>query len=286
MRVSFPDGMQRRFIEHSKSNSGLSWRGFRTALGIANHGHYRYEDCTLPAKVFTKALKVSGISGAQARRYHYRFVRERTEIVLKLRRNIPLAEFVGICLGDGHLSHNYVAIFGDKARDTAYLLGNVAPIMREVFNLTPKFKVNRPDENFLILNSTAAVRSLHAMGLPIGDKIKGRARIPGWIFARNSFIIACVRGLFDTDGCVYGFIRRPPAKGKKAIISFEFGKGSLLTKGVYRALRKLGYSPRMMPHRNECRLAINSDIVSFMKTVRPASRKHWDNFQRWHGPVV
>ena len=130
------------------------------------------------------------------------------------------------------------------------------------------------------------MRALHTLGLPYGDKIANHARIPEWVFRRNSLTQACLQGLFDTDGCVYGFKRLPPARGSKAIISFEFGNGSLISEDVYRALRKLRYTPRMMKEKNECRLAVNKDIVRFMNEIRPANRKHQDNFARWHGPVV
>lgn len=78
----------------------------------------------------------------------------------------------------------------------------------------------------------------------------------------------------------------PPARGSKAIISYEFGNGSLIPEDVYRALRKLRYTPRMMKQKNECRLAVNKDIIRFMNEIRPANRRHRDNFARWHGPVV
>lgn len=248
--------------------------------------NYRYEVCSLPLRVFRRALRVSGISQAEARRFGYFMKKEPSELVLEMRRNAALAELIGIILGDGNLEPNSLAIFGDKSKDTAYLIGYVAPLMKRTLKLTPKLKTNRPDENFLVLNSTAAVRALHRLGLPIGDKMKNGACIPKWIFAKRRLLEACVRGLFDTDGCVYGFCRKPPARGRKAIVSFEFGRDSRLTEDVHRALRMLGYSPRMMPHRNESRLAVNSDMVSFMNMVKPANRKHWDNFRRWYGPVV
>lgn len=54
---------------------------------------------------------------------------------------------------------------------------------------------------------------------------------------------------------MYGFRRKATPVSSKALISYEFGKGSLLTKDIHGALVQLGYAPRMMPHRNETRLA-------------------------------
>jgi hypothetical protein len=291
MRVSFPPGAQKRFLEYAKSHSGLSWRRFRRSVGISNHVNYRYEKCSLPFWAFGRILKVSGLSIKRARDFGYRIVNSKIvsqsrPSFIKLARNASLAELVGICLGDGYLTPRSLAIFGGKSGDTEYLVQHVAPLISHVAGMTPKLNTHRHDENFLALYSTAVSRSLNRVGMPYGDKIANHARIPRWVLKRNSLLQSCLRGLFDTDGCIYGFKRRPPARGSKAVLSLEFGLGSHLAKDAYRAFRRLGYSPRMMPHRNECRLGWNKDIVRFMNEVKPLNGKHRSQFLRWHGPVV
>jgi len=237
-------------------------------------------------RVFKRAVKLAKMSSSEASKYDYSYREERGKTTAVLKRDTSLAELLGICLGDGDLERHWIAIFGDKSKDTTYLRRHVIPLIRRAIHLNPKFRTTRPDENFVILYSTSAARALNKLGLPYGDKIKNHACIPDWVFRRRKMLEACVRGLFDTDGCIYGFIRRPPARGKKAIASFEFGRGSLLAANVFRALRILGYKPRMMRHRNECRLAFNEDVIAFMNKIKPANRKHWDSFRRWYGPVV
>ncbi len=278
--------MQRRFFEYAKLRSGLTWREFRSTLGIGNHRHYRYEECSLPFNVFVTGLRVAKISKKHARRFHFRVIKVGPENLVKLSHSKSLAELVGICLGDGHLRPYVLSVFGDKLRDAVYLREHVLPLVRKVLGTKAKMNTARPDENFVVLYSASASRSLHAAGLPFGNKIRNHARIPAWVFRKKSFLRACVRGLFDTDGCVYGFRRKSPRRVSKAIISFEFGPGSLLARNVKTGLKQLGYSPRMMPHRNECRLAFKTDIVRFMNDIKPANEKHWQNFLRWNGPVV
>ncbi|MBI4972274.1 MAG: LAGLIDADG family homing endonuclease [Candidatus Omnitrophica bacterium] len=36
-----------------------------------------------------------------------------------------------------------------------------------------------------------------------GDKISNKVTIPGWIIENEKYSKACIRGLIDTDGCVY-----------------------------------------------------------------------------------
>lgn len=286
MRVTFPTGKQRHFVEYTKLRSGLSWREFRSAVGIGNHRNYRYEITSLPFEVFRKALKVGMVTEGRAKRFRYRVIKVGAENLVQLPQSKDLAELVGICLGDGHLRPYVMSVFGDKFRDTVYLRDHVLPLVQRVLRVRAKVNTARLDENFVVVYSASASRSLHAAGLPFGDKIKNYARIPEWIFKKKTFLRACVRGLFDTDGCVYGFKRKSGGSASKAIISFEFGLGSFLAADVETALMQLGYLPRMMPHRNECRLAYNRDIVRFMNEIRPANEKHQENFLRWHGPVV
>lgn len=36
-----------------------------------------------------------------------------------------------------------------------------------------------------------------------GNKVKNNVPVPDWVKNKNSYVRACIRGLFDTDGCVY-----------------------------------------------------------------------------------
>jgi hypothetical protein len=128
------------------------------------------------------------MSQAEAGRFRYSFRKEPSELVLTVKRGADLAELIGICLGDGNLEPNTLAIFGDKSTDTAYLVDHVAPLMRRTLKLTARLKKNRPDENYLVLSSTAAVRALNQLGLPIGDKIRNDASIPRWILTRKKLL--------------------------------------------------------------------------------------------------
>lgn len=192
MRVVFPKRKQKRFIEYAKLRSGKSRREFRKSLDIRNHVHYRYEKCSLPLRVFQRALKISNISPARAKTFHYRYVESGHKIALRLNPNTDLAELIGICLGDGHLRQYTLQVFGDKSKDTIQLLEHVLPLMRKVLRVTPKLRTKRPDENFLVLNSAVVARSLHRVGLRYGDKTENGARIPKWIFNRKSLVQGCV----------------------------------------------------------------------------------------------
>jgi hypothetical protein len=73
------------------------------------------------------------------------------------------AEFFGMMLGDGHLSH---------------------------------FQIN------VYLGSVKATQWLQNEGL-VFDKVKSQVDAPTWIFEKESYMKHCLRGFFDTDGSIY-----------------------------------------------------------------------------------
>ena len=50
---------------------------------------------------------------------------------------------------------------------------------------------------------TSLVKLLQKQGFRIGNKLSYKLRIPVWIKKDDRFIVACLRGIFDTDGCLF-----------------------------------------------------------------------------------
>lgn len=74
-------------------------------------------------------------------------------------------------------------------------------ILKKVFK-KQCYIYKRPSENVLYLE--ISLKSLDTLlGLSIGDKIKNKVEIPNWIFNHKKYLLSCIRGLFDTDGCCY-----------------------------------------------------------------------------------
>jgi hypothetical protein len=109
-----------------------------------------------------------------------------------------LAEFIGICLGDGHISQYQTAITLNAHADIAYV-PYVANIMRLLFpKVTISLIKKTPDNAIDVrLSSKLVSRFLLEMGL-----VPNHKKIPSWIFTRKDFQFACIRGLFDTEGSI------------------------------------------------------------------------------------
>ena len=73
--------------------------------------------------------------------------------------------------------------------------------MKKLYNLEPIKQSPRKDNCGVLRYSRKQLLMFKKkIGLPMGAK--ENISIPMWIFKKRGFQIACLRGLFDTDGCV------------------------------------------------------------------------------------
>ena len=113
-------------------------------------------------------------------------------------QSTSLAEFIGICLGDGYVSQYQTAITLNAKADVEYIR-YVAELGKKLF---PKVKISlvkKVTDNAIDvrLNSKLVAEFLKTMGIVPNNK-----KIPSWIFEKEEYKRACVRGLFDTEGSI------------------------------------------------------------------------------------
>lgn len=118
-----------------------------------------------------------------------------------------LCEFIGAFIGDGCIgkcgSYYFVQFTGHSELDKEYHLNTVIPIAKKLFNLIPS--VRYIDNTIRIsLYSKKLISMLHErFGMPLGPKSK-TVEIPKEILNSNpSNVFFTIRGIFDTDGCVF-----------------------------------------------------------------------------------
>jgi len=195
----------------------------------------------------------------------------------KPKKNAELAEFMGIMMGDGGLS-TYQAIVTLHHIDDREYAPFVASLIEKLFKVIPSINHSPKNSvNDITVSRKALAEHLHELGLPIGNKIKQQLDIPDWIKRNRKFSIACLRGLVDTDGCV--FIHRYEVKGtfysyKK--LSFTSASAPL-RESVYVLLRKLGFCPRM--NGKDVRLDRIIDVKSYFAIVGSHNPKHWRRYE-------
>lgn len=178
-----------------------------------------------------------------------------------------LAEFFGIMLGDGHLSHFQVQVnLGTKEMEYAeYVRG----LIGKIFKTKPKIAIRAKGYCDVYLGSTVVTSWLFKEGL-VSNKIKAQVDIPKWIFTRKTFMNSFLRGFFDTDGSVY--------KLRYGIQISLTNHSRPILLSLHKMLSALRYSSSVV-NKHNIYITRKSDLARFFKEVKPRNPKHVRRFK-------
>jgi hypothetical protein len=184
------------------------------------------------------------------------------------------AEFAGILLGDGGLTKYQLTITLNHIEEREYM-EFVIELIEKLFGVEAAI-YHRPD--FSVFNIVISRRELiifctENLGINVGDKIKQQIDIPSWIENNETFSIACMRGLFDTDGSVV--LHRYSVGGKQYCYKkLEFCSMSPpLRKSVYDILYKLDMHPRIAREKSVW-LDSQKDVKRYFEAIGSHNPKH------------
>ncbi|MFH1967859.1 MAG: hypothetical protein ABIJ84_00545 [bacterium] len=190
-----------------------------------------------------------------------------------------LAEFVGIVLGDGSVGKKQIEITLHYLDDKEY--GEfVSSMVKNLFDvhvgrcLDKKYSVNR----FIISRSRLIDFCVKKLGLKIGNKIKQQVDIPDWVKNKESYSIACVRGLFDTDGSV--FYHRYKVNGKTYVyrkLAFT-SYSEPLKKSYFTIMKKVGLNPRLVG--KDVRFDGIEEIKKYFNIIGSHNPKHLKRYYK------
>lgn len=114
-----------------------------------------------------------------------------------------LAELIGILMGDGHVGLYQVSVVTNSETDFQHAFF-VKKLIENLFKVQARLSNQRNKKACVITISSKSVsRFLIGQGIPQGNKIILGLHIPNWIQKKPLYRKAFIRGLFDTDGCVY-----------------------------------------------------------------------------------
>lgn len=197
--------------------------------------------------------------------------------IYKPKKDIELAEFMGIMMGDGGISEYQIVITLHHTDDLEYS-DFVVRLIKKLFKITPSINHSSKNSvNDITVSRKELVRYLHELGLPIGNKVKQQFDIPEWIRCESRFATACIRGLVDTDGCI--FTHRYRAKGAwYAYKKLSFTSASRpLRQSVHTLLQKFGFHPRMTD--KDVRLDRAEDMKRYFSSVGSHNPKHLRRYE-------
>jgi len=195
------------------------------------------------------------------------------------RKNLLLAEFVGIMLGDGGVSqyHSTVTL---SNKEKEYILF-VSRIINKLFNVKPKiYRLKHANAVNIVVNRKQLVDFCQAIGLVKGNKIKQQIDMPNWIKENKKFSQACIRGLIDTDGCFYNssyFV-----KGKKySYFKIAFTSASVpLINSVAKTLINLGINVRISKNGKDVRIENSKYVAKYINDIGTHNHKHLQKIKK------
>ncbi|PIZ87415.1 MAG: hypothetical protein COX92_01255 [Candidatus Nealsonbacteria bacterium CG_4_10_14_0_2_um_filter_40_15] len=178
-----------------------------------------------------------------------------------------LAEFVGILLGDGGITKYQVVITLHSKDDKEYSKFVIA-LIKKLFNVPVgvNYDKNYSSLDLAISRSKLVRFCTEKLGLKLGNKIKQQVDISSWIKQNKQYAIACLRGLIDTDGCI--FIHRYKVNGKwynyKKLAFTSYSKP--LRQSVFDILKNIELNPRLA-QRSDVRLDSIDDVKRYFQLV-------------------
>ena len=215
--------------------------------------------------------------------------------------NVPLSaklcELIGAIIGDrrvdGYTNHRgksfyHVQIVGDRRLDMDYLLGTLSPIMNTIFGARPNYYL-RKDSQAVNLN----VNSKHLFmvltkrfGFPAGVKTY-TVTIPKEIIdSKEEFIFATIRGIFDTDGCVF-FDKRSPYKKPYPRITLQIVSGPLFLQLKKILGNYFSLYTHHSPERGTYTLEVygHEQLSKWMKLIGFSNKRHLNKIEEKYKPA-
>ncbi len=193
--------------------------------------------------------------------------------IKKPRYSKNIAEFVGIMIGDGSITNSQIQISMSSIVDKEYI-PYIKKLIEDQFRVY--VSIIRPSyANVIkiIVSRKELVFYCQKIGLRKGNKLKEGLSVPEWIFKNKEYQKACLRGVMDTDGCIFN--ERHIYKNRKySYKRWNITSASLrLCKDIYKMLENLGFNPRIRNSR--CvQLENKNEIERYFEIVGTRNPKH------------
>jgi len=277
--LKFKKGEQIRFMRTVKNECFHSWKQLADFLCVGRSMIFLYlsEDCKLPKTSFDKLIKVSNLDPSD---FSFEVVPYPIYGDAKIPNKITpeLSEFVGIMLGDGHLSKtNYQITISCGVIDGSYIANYIPHLIKKLFSKSVSFRQITKGGLDCRFNSKKVCEYLTSkMGIV---SPKTSCTIPRYFFKYSNLLRSCVRGLFDTDGGLH--------RHHKNSAQLEFtNKSHFLIQSLRSALIQLGFNPSQISINNREKgtfqlYLFDGDIRKYFKEIGSSNPKNNFKFKTW-----
>ncbi|MBW2977078.1 hypothetical protein KY347_06555 [Candidatus Woesearchaeota archaeon] len=277
--LKFKEGEQTRFLKLVKEKGFNSWLKLANFIGIGRSMIFLYlsEECKLPRTTFEKLIKFSNINPSD---FSFEIVPHSIYGSARIPDKITpeLSEFVGVMLGDGHMSKaNYQITISCGIVDGSYIKNYIPQLIKILFSKDVYFRQISKGGLECKFNSKKVCEYLASdMGI---ISPKTNCVIPRSFFEDNRLLIACIRGLFDTDGGLH--------RHHKNSAQLQFtNKSYPLIHSLHTALVQLGFNPSKITinHKEKGTFELylfGGEVKKYFKEIGSSNPKNNLKFKAW-----
>lgn len=195
-----------------------------------------------------------------------------------------LAEFFGIMLGDGGINNLWQAnITMNSIEDAEYSL-YIKKLIQNLFCISPAVR-KRKGRNAIVISaaSTTLVDFLVARGLPRGNKLKQGVRIPDWIIEKHAYRKPCIRGLMDTDGCLFIHTHKIAGKPYNNIGLCFTSYSPKMLKQVASIFEEFRIMPHISSQGRSIYLYRADAVAKYLKVFGTSNKRISSVYEKWRG---
>ncbi len=207
--------------------------------------------------------------------------------------NEGLAEVYGALIGDGCLSKYYsnykkkeifCLLLTGHYHDEPYYRNTIRPVFYKEFGLNGCIRF-RKDSKVVRFETTSKIifDFFKELEFPVGVKHEN-LKIPEFILKENKLAVACVRGIFDTDGSIYRRYSKQYAHHKRQynylVIQFKL-KNHKTIQNIKEILEKNQIKTTRITKDGSCfvlRLTAQDSVHKFMELIKPNNPYHSERY--------
>lgn len=204
--------------------------------------------------------------------------------ILFPKHSAHLAEFFGIMLGDGGINNPWQATITLNATKDREYSQYIKELIKLLFGITPKSFIYKTKDALRILaNGVSLVDFLVSEGLPRGNKLRAALSMPTWVLRNKKYRYACVRGLIDTDGCMFIHTHTVAGKMYKNIgLTFSSRSPELIDQ-VATILEKSGIMPHVPLRGTDIYIYREDAVERYLKIFGSSNARISSVYKKWRG---
>lgn len=212
----------------------------------------------------------------------YSFSDKKKGIALPSKITPELAEEIGMHYGDGFLSASKFdyRLKGNLKDEVPYYKNYVAPLFKKLYNIDLDLKPYQTTYGFELYSRALWEFKAKTLGIKPGNK--QYIEFPNCLRVNDIEILtAFLRGLFDTDGCVYFKTNYGYKKYYPSIKLELFSKNIIIE--VEKILGMLGLNPRTFFKGNKGTVYLNGigSLLRYEKLIGWSSPKNLNKVKEW-----